>query len=154
MNEPVIWKEEISLPYAYALGPANTRFFRGLMDKKIYGTKCPDCNRVLVPARKFCARCFRELDDWVEVSSTGTVTTWTLINYAYMGQPVKPPYVSSLIQLDGADTSIAHFIGGIDLSDPDAAAKKLSIGMRVKAEWNEERDGRIFDIKYFVPLEG
>lgn len=154
MSEVKIWNETIALPYAYTLGPVNSRFFQGLINKKIYATKCPDCGRVLVPARKFCSRCFKELDEWVGVSTTGTIKSWTLINFAYQGQPVKPPYISALIQLDGTDTAIAHFIGGVDLSNLDQAVKKVKIGMKVEAVWNEERDGRIFDIKHFIPIEG
>ena len=51
-------KTEIRLPYELAYGATWTRFFDGLKNKTIFGTKCTKCERVLVPARSFCPRCF------------------------------------------------------------------------------------------------
>ncbi|MBC7106008.1 MAG: hypothetical protein H5T97_08710, partial [Firmicutes bacterium] len=56
--EPRILKDTIALPYQWALGPVNTRFFQEFKERRIFGTRCPKCGRVLVPARAFCARCF------------------------------------------------------------------------------------------------
>ena len=154
MSESRVWEANLSLPYAWTLGPTNTRFFQGLTEGKIFGTRCPCCGRVLVPARKFCARCFVDTDEWVEVSGTGTLQTFTLVNYAYMGQPATPPYICALIKLDGADTALAHYIGGVNPGNLEEVLQKIKIGMRVKACWNEERQGTIFDIKYFEPSDG
>jgi len=145
-------EEEIHLPYKWALGPVFTRFFEEFKEKKIMGTKCPKCQRVLIPARRFCPRCFEDTKEWVQVSDEGTIRTWSLINFEYSGQPKKPPYVQALIDLDGADTALAHFISGIDLSDLEKVPEKVKIGMRVRAKWKENRGGNIFDIEYFEPI--
>jgi hypothetical protein len=142
----------ISLPYRWALGPVFTRFFEEFKDKKIMGTRCPKCNRVLVPARRFCPRCFEDTTEWVQVSDRGTIKTWSLITFEFSGQPKKPPYLQGLVDLDGADTALAHFIGGVDLSDLEKVKNKVKIGMRVEAKWRDERQGNIFDIKYFEPI--
>jgi len=145
-------KEEIHLPYKWALGPVFTKFFENFKEKKIMGTKCPKCHRVLIPARRFCPRCFVDTDEWVQVSNEGTVRTWSLVNFEYSGQVKKPPYVQGLIDLDGADTALAHFIGGIDLSDLEKVPEQVKIGMRVKARWKENREGNILDIECFEPI--
>lgn len=142
----------VNLPYRWALGPVFTRFFDEFQQQKIMGTRCPACKRVLVPARRFCPRCFDECTEWVQVSDKGTVRAWTLITFTYMGQPKPPPYIQGLIDLEGANTAFAHFIGGIDLSDLDKARDHVEIGMKVEAKWKAERQGNIFDIDHFAPI--
>ena len=143
---------ELRLPYRLSYGPTWTRFFEALQEEKIYGTKCQQCKRILVPARSFCPQCFVDIDDWVQVSDEGTLVTWALISFEFYNQPKKPPYVAGLVQLEGADVSMFHLIDGFDMSDLDFVRKTLHAGRRVKAEWNEEKTGHILDIKYFKPM--
>ena len=145
-------KTEIRLPYELAYGATWTRFFEGMEEKKIYGTKCSKCGRVLVPARTFCPRCFVDMDDWVEVSQEGTLTAWSYANYRYFGMPTEPPFIGALISLDGADVNFLHLIGGFDLRDFEKVRKTVKTGMKVKAVWEDERKGHIMDIKYFEPV--
>jgi len=142
----------VTLPYRWALGPTYTKFFEEFKNKKIMGTRCPKCVRVLVPARKFCPRCFVDTSEWVQISDKGTVKTWTLCTFEFTGQPMEPPYIQGLIDLDGADTSLSHFIGGVDLSTLEKVKEKVKIGMRVKAKWRDNPQGNILDIEYFEPI--
>ena len=64
---------EVRLPYQLAYGQTWTRFFEGMKEEKILGSKCSKCNRVLVPARTFCPRCFIDTNQWVECSQEGTL---------------------------------------------------------------------------------
>ncbi|MCL5289857.1 MAG: Zn-ribbon domain-containing OB-fold protein, partial [Firmicutes bacterium] len=117
------------------------------------GTKCPQCHRVLIPARSFCEQCFGPADEWVEVGDQGTIETFSINCMKYVGMP-DPPYILAIIRLDGADTGMMHFIGGLDLSNVDEAAGKLKIGTRVQAVWKENREGSITDIEYFRVVDG
>ncbi|NPV90996.1 MAG: Zn-ribbon domain-containing OB-fold protein [Firmicutes bacterium] len=152
-TESRVYEGVVSLPYRWALGPVNTRFFDELKQKKIMGTRCPSCERVLVPARKFCPRCFQELEEWVQVSDTGVVETWALINIRFSGQAIEPPYVSASIRLDGSDVGFVHQIGGVEVNDLEKTRERVKIGTRVKARWRDECQGDIFDIQYFEPVE-
>jgi uncharacterized OB-fold protein len=145
-------KTEIRLPYELAYGATWTRFFEGMENEIIYGTKCSKCGRVLVPARSFCPRCFVDTDEWVETAQEGTLTAWSYVNYKYFGQPIEPPFIGALIRLDGTDVDFLHLIGGFDLSDFDLVRKTVKNGMRVKAVWSDERKGNVLDIKYFEPV--
>lgn len=149
----MILEDEVAIPYENAYGPTWTRFFDGLKEETIYGTRCSKCGRVLVPARSFCSRCFVETDDWVKVSQEGAIVSWVLTEYEYFGMPTKPPFIGALIKLDGTDTNFLHLIGGIDLSDPEYVRKTVKNGMKVKAVWKEEKNGHILDIKHFAPVK-
>ena len=147
-------KGTIELPYSWAIGPAAAKFFDEFKkNKRIMGTQCSTCNRILVPARAFCPRCFTDTEEWIQVSDEGTLRTFCITYYSFPGQPTEPPYAVGIIELDGADTGITHYIGGVDLTDVKEATKKIKVGIRVKAIWKDNREGTIHDIKYFKPVE-
>ena len=142
-------KSEVVVPYELAVGPTWSKFFDGLKEERILGTKCNKCNRVFVPPRAFCPRCFVDTKEWVEVGQEGTVENWVLVDYAYYGQMLKIPFITAQIRLDGSGTGFLHQIGGLDLSDLDKVRERVKIGGRVKAVWSKEKHGDIFDIAYF-----
>lgn len=142
---------EIRLPYELSYGPVWTRFFEGMAQKKIYGTKCGQCSRVLVPARSFCPRCFVDTTDWVEAGQLGTLTAWSYVNYRYFGMPTEPPFISALLRLDGTDVDFLNIIGGFDMSDFEQVRKIVHNGMRLRAVWKDDPDATILAIKYFEP---
>ncbi|MHA1362303.1 MAG: Zn-ribbon domain-containing OB-fold protein [Candidatus Freyarchaeota archaeon] len=139
----------VKLPYRWSIGEAGLKFFQGMKNKKIMGTKCPKCGKVLVPGRKFCPTCFVDLSDWVEVSDKGTLESWTLVRYPFLEQPKEPPYIIARIKLDGADSSFYHYLGGVDLADPDKVKDQIKIGAKVEAVWRGKTVGEITDIEYF-----
>jgi uncharacterized OB-fold protein len=86
------------------------------------------------------------MSEWVEVSDTGTLLTYTITRYAVPGiQPLEPPFALGIIKLDGATSGLVHLLGEVNLND-------ISIGMRVKAVFREARRGNYLDIKYFRPF--
>jgi uncharacterized OB-fold protein len=141
-----LYHGQIYIPNTYSAGAVGSRFLIELRDKKrIMGTRCPTCNRVYVPARSVCKDCFGQLDEWVEVSDKGTLLTYTVCHQSNPVQPVEPPIVYGIVQLDGADSGIVHMLGEVDF-------EQLRIGMRVQAVFKEKREASILDIKYFKPL--
>lgn len=148
----------VSLQFNYAAGEAASRFLIALRDeKRIYGARCPMCRRVLVPARSFCARCWAELREWIEVGPTGTLIAFARPTPPHSSpqrkgeqekhciQPrdekgIRETYLA-LIGLDGADTALVHFV----------LSSAPRTGMRVVARFAEKRTGSILDIAYFEP---
>ncbi len=143
--------------FSYDAGAVRSRFLTELRDnRKIVGTRCPNCNKVYVPARSTCLKCFTNLTDFVEVGTTGTLLTYTFIKtpqpYYPFGAPSNgaeensnyPRCIYGIIQLDGADTGFVHLIRAAD-------RQKVRIGMRLKAVFKKERQGSVLDIEYFVP---
>ena len=74
----------------------------------------------------------------------GQIETFTIVYEAFQNLP-PPPYAFGFVMLDGADTAIGGFFRGLDLSDPEKAAEKLSVGTRVMTTFAEERIGDISD---------
>ena len=134
-----------SFDYNYFAGAAASRFFHELkVNRRLMGTFCPKCERVLVPARGFCDACFVETTEWREVGNTGTVEAFTILNGTFPGLP-DPPIAVGYVLLEGASSAVLNFIRGVDLSDLDAAGKFLLGGPKVSVEFKEEPEGRITD---------
>jgi len=153
-KEPVKIRADWHIPYLHSAGNHASKFFQELKEnQRIMGSRCPSCKKVLIPPRAFCERCFVPIDDWVQVADQGEIMALSINYMEYEGLP-KPPYGLAFIRLDGADTNILHFLGGVDLKDPKKATSKLKVGARVKAVWKEKakREGRMTDIRYFKPV--
>jgi uncharacterized OB-fold protein len=140
----------ISLTFSYAAGETASRFFAELRDhQRIMGTRCPQCRRVLVPARSFCPRCFVGTTEWLATGPQGTLASYTIVprkqplSDSLLASSPTEPLIYGLIQLDGADTFFVHYMGEIDL-------RKIQVGMKVQAVFREKRDGSILDIAYFT----
>ena len=68
--------------------------------------------RVLVPAAEYDPVTYAPLSEMVEVSSVGTVLSWTWQAEPLDGQPLDRPFAWALIKLDGADTALLHAVDG------------------------------------------
>jgi uncharacterized OB-fold protein len=143
---------EVRLPYQLAYGATWTRYFEGMKQEKIFGTRCSKCSRVLVPARTFCPRCFVDTEEWIECAQEGTLIAWCLTNYSYFAQPLKPPFITAMILLDGTDTNFLHLLGGFDMGDLEIVRRTVKNGMRLRAVWEKEKKGHILDLRYFTPV--
>jgi uncharacterized OB-fold protein len=145
--EPVVVHQDLRVPYRYSMGGVPSKFFIEIRDnQKIMGIRCPSCDVVFIPPRSTCGRCFSQLQEWVEVSSQGTLETYTQVRYSTPVQPAPAPFYYGIIKLDGADTGLAHLVG-------DLKGKEPRIGMRLQAVFKEERKGNMLDILYFKPVE-
>jgi len=141
---PGLW----AFNYNYFAGANASRFFKELKEnRRIMGTRCPKCRRVLVPARGFCDACMEYTTEWTEVGPDGTLETFTIVSTQFPGLP-KPPLVMAYVTLDGADTALINLVDGMDLSDIDVAAQKLNQLPRVATRFVDEPKGRITDFSF------
>jgi len=136
----------VRLAYDYAASPEETKFFRGLAEGKLFGQRCPKCEKVYIPPRGACPVDGVPTTDEVELPDRGTVTTFCIVNVPFLGQKIEPPYVSAYVLLDGADIAFLHLILDIDAAD-------VRMGMRVEAVWKprEEWTTNLDNIRYFRP---
>ncbi|MEU4619475.1 OB-fold domain-containing protein [Actinoplanes sp. NPDC023801] len=133
----------IAFDYTRSLGPVLGQFMAGLRDRRVLGGRTSD-GRVHVPPLEYDPATHEPVTELVEVSSAGTVVTWTWMERPLEGQPLDRPFGWALIRLDGADTAMLH---AVDAGSPEA----MSTGMRVRIRWAAERTGHIRDISCFEP---
>jgi uncharacterized OB-fold protein len=144
-SEPVVTGVTAHSNFLVNTGATGTKFLSEIRDnKKIMGIKCPTCGKVYVPPRSHCPVDFARMSEWVDLSGKGSLSTYTIVRYQEPYLPKEPPFAYGVIQLDGADTGIAHFLGQVDLD-------KIKVGMRLEPVFKEEREGSILDIDYFKP---
>lgn len=136
----------VSLDYLYAASPEESAFYRGLNQGRILGQRCPTCQKVYVPPRSACPADGTPTAEEVEVSQTGTITTFCVVNVPFLGQKITPPYVSAYVLLDGADIAVLHLILGVP-------AAEVRMGMRVRAVWKPEEEWTysLENIDHFEP---
>ncbi len=135
----------VSFDYTRSVGPVLGRFLTGLRDGRLVAARTSD-GRVVLPPPEFDPVTHRETDDFVEVSPTGTVTSWTWVPEPVAGQPFDRPFAFALVTLDGADVPFLH---ALDVASPD----QVHTGMRVRVRWADERVGSITDILCLEPAE-
>lgn len=138
------------LSYAWDTGEAIGRYLQELKEGRLIARSCHKCQRVMIPPRMFCERCFRPTDDWVYVHNTGTVNTFSLCYVSWDVRRLKRPEIPAVIEIDGASPGmgILHLIG-------KTQPKDVHVGMRVAAVWKpaSKRTGSITDIAYWAPLD-
>lgn len=136
----------IELDYLYAASPEESLFYSSVAEGKLVGQRCPTCQKVYIPPRSACPADGTPTREEVELSDTGTITTFCIVNVPFLGQRITPPYVSAYVLLDGADIALLHLI-------LDIPAEEVRMGMRVKAVWKprEEWGTTIENISHFAP---
>ena len=149
MSEVVLVPAEMNQSWRYAAAAPMARFCEGLRQKRIEALRCGGCGRRYLPPRPVCGNCHAALSEWVAVRDEGRLEAWTVVQVPILdprsGQVRVAPYGMGLIRLDGADTTLNHY-----LAENDPA--KLAIGLRVRALWRPQREGAIDDIVHFEVL--
>lgn len=139
--------DTVTLRYDYALGEVAGRFMAGLKEGKILATRCSKSSLTYLPPRSYCERTFEKCDAWVEAGLEGVIETSTIVVRGFEGKR-KPPVAIAFVRLDGVDSAIGNYVDGLDLTDYDAAMKKLAPGKRVRVEFAKAREGRITDFSF------
>ncbi len=125
------------------------RFCASLLERRIEALRCGGCGKRYLPPRPFCGNCRLRLNEWVPVADEGTLEAWTVqflpILDGRTGKMRDVPYGMGLIRLDGADTTLNHYLTE---NDP----RRLKAGLRVRAVWRDERNGAMDDILHFEVL--
>ena len=136
----------IRLDFEFTPGVAQSRFLRGLEQGKFMGQRCHKCGKVYVPSRGSCPTDGVPTTEDVELSNSGTVTTYCVVNVPFAGQSIEIPYICALVLLDGANIS---FMGLIQ----EIPADQIRMGMRVEAVWVDDKDlgPTMASVKYFRP---
>lgn len=140
-------KVPMDFQYNNRVGPCIQKLLDGFGEKKIYGSRCPSCGKVVVPPRTVCGACNAKMEGFVEVAQEGILRSFT-VGHVYLekGQIMKAdsPYVIGLVELDGVDSLFLARISGVEPSE-------VKEGMRVKAAWKDQVQGDYADLDHFRP---
>jgi len=146
MTGPIHVVAEMNESWRYAGSESMARFCKGLRERRIEALRCGSCGRRYLPPRPVCGNCHVRLHEWVPVRDEGRLEAWTVVHVPILdprtGGMRAAPYGMGLIRLEGADTTMNHYLAE---NDP----RKLAIGLRVRAVWRERCAGAIDDILHF-----
>ncbi|MFW9874128.1 MAG: Zn-ribbon domain-containing OB-fold protein [Candidatus Thorarchaeota archaeon] len=153
MNEKIIVANKgfVRAEFSFWVGRYMDKFYDAFERKKILGNKCPKCEKIYVPPRKICGECNEEIDfdmNWVDLPDTGTLLNYTITHYRVNdrgSRKTKKPQIIGMIQIEGSDTAMVYRLLKME-------PEKVSLGMKVKAEWEEIPIGNPADIKGFVKV--
>jgi uncharacterized OB-fold protein len=135
----------IRLEYEINAGRAPSKYLRGIAEGKLIGQKAVGSDKVYLPPRGSDPTTGAPTEIEVEVSQSGTVTTFCITNIPGLSENApEVPYVSAQILLDGADTPYLGLVQGIDVAD-------VRMGLRVKAVWDEHLRPDARCLKWFEP---
>ena len=128
----------------------NSRFFKGLLDGKIWGTRCPKCGDTWVPVRSHCWNldCNLQKTEWVEMPLKAKVHTWTIAGWSGRSSLRRLPIILVYGVVEGSKVAIANELHGINPWD-------VEFGMSLKTVFKpeEERVGAVTDF-HFEPDDG
>lgn len=143
----------MDVKYKVSAGVYLKKFLNGLKQGKIIANKCPACGRLQLPPRNVCGRCHVEMGEFVELATTGSLLSWSVVTDPIFdsktGEMRPVPYaIGSIVPDGGPDVALAYYLWTTDLS-------KLKPGLRMKIvlKPKKERKGLITDIVHFRPIE-
>jgi uncharacterized OB-fold protein len=141
---PLRQRQVMEFPYKHSTGEVIGRFLAGLkLEKRIWGQRVAGLG-VVVPPLGYSEADGSAAGEWVEVAPTGVLTAVAIVHRPIERlHPFAAPFAFVLVQLDGADTALAHVVKD-DLDE-------LRVGARVEAVWasDDTRSGTIRDITCF-----
>lgn len=127
----------------------NSKFFKGLLEGKIWGTRCPKCGDIWVPIRTHCWNldCNLEKTEWIEMPLTAKVHTWTVAGWSGRSSLKRLPIILVYAVIGNSKVAIANELHGIE-------PWNVEFGMPLKIVFKpeEERIGAVTDF-HFEPID-
>jgi uncharacterized OB-fold protein len=112
-------------------------FWDAALEERLVVPRCANCGTFRLPPGPFCFVCRHQSVDWVELPGTGTIYTFTVVRH-----PLAPhfaevvPYVTAVVELDGATGAGSRMIVNVVDCDPD----RVAIGDPVRIVWDRVSD--------------
>lgn len=97
------------------------QFYKYLAHGKLMAGKCTHCEKIHLPPRPLCDRCFHQTFTWLEIVGKGKLLTYTIIHVAPIQFQDQAPYAVGIVQLEN----------GLKLPGMITGATQLCIGMNL-----------------------
>jgi len=116
----------------------NSKFFKGLLEGKIWGTRCPKCGDTWTPVRTHCWNldCNLEKTEWVEMPLTAKVHTWTIAGWSGRSSLKRLPII--LVYAVIGDSKVAIEPWNVEFGMP----------LKIVFKPEEERSGIVTDFHF------
>ncbi len=101
-------------------------FIGHLENGKVMGTRCRDCGLEFFPPRADCYHCFSSHMEWFEVSGTGKLITYSLLQFGPVGFEDDLPYAIAI--LDYGNFKVFGRIAG------DIPEDEITLGMEMETK--------------------
>ena len=124
-----------------------SKFFMGLLENKLLGTKCPKCGLTYCPPRAHCfnPECRLAETKWVRLPKKGEVHSYTVMAIAWPAMAHLQPLVGAMVRVNGTNTCVPMTMRDID-------PEKVNIGLKVNIHVEKQPKGDLLDI-YATPAE-
>lgn len=93
---------------------------------ELRGTKCSKCGETFFPPRAECSKCLSEDMEWIKIEGSGSLVSFTKVNYGPTGFETDVPYILALVDFDGIQV-FGRF-------SKEVSEEQLAVGLPVKAE--------------------
>jgi len=119
-----LWISTRELRLRYIIPIKNIeKFFEGLKNGKLLGTKCEKCGKVYFPPQRDCPECMNSNLQYIELSNEGELLTYTVINVKPSSFSHYPDYIVGVVRLKEG----VNVVGWVNI-DP----KEVRVGMKVR----------------------
>lgn len=133
MSMPSIRSREVrvqqEIPIAKTL-----KFWEGLMEGKIYTTKCAKCERLHFPPAADCSNCYSSEMIWVELSNEAEIETFSHVVIRPTSFRENRPYTVAIGRLK-ENVKVLAWLTGFKISE-------IRVGMRAKLTARVTPEGR------------
>jgi uncharacterized OB-fold protein len=144
-NEILTAPYELRYDFRRTCGPIIGHFLAALKAGRLEGVRTAS-GKVIVPPVEYDPETGNAVGEFVPLTGTGTVKTWSWVMQPRELHPLQKPFAWALIQLDGADTAMLHAVDAGDMA-------RMKTGARVKARFADQRVGHIRDLACFELVE-
>jgi uncharacterized protein len=100
-------------------------FWRGLNEGRLLSTRCKSCSQQSFPPRNLCRACWSTSLEWVDLSSTGKLYSFTRVHVAPQAFSSDAPYAIGIIDLDGGPRLMCRLLGEIQPENMGATMQML-----------------------------
>ncbi|MFX0175847.1 MAG: Zn-ribbon domain-containing OB-fold protein [Candidatus Hodarchaeota archaeon] len=123
------------------------KFYNGLDEKVIYGTKCTKCGKVYFPPKVWCQDCLEKSNKLIELPQTGILKNHlNNINSNHSKKKTnKIDEIYGLVQIDMSDTPLIMPLFNVN-------TENIQDGMKVKVVWEESKKSDSLKIVGFEPI--
>jgi uncharacterized OB-fold protein len=119
------------------------KFWEGLKEGKVYGTRCTKCGRLYFPPTADCPDCLDSRVEWVQLSEEAEIETFTHVVVRPTSFQQYKPYTVAIGRLKEG-VKVLAWLSGFKLSE-------VKMGMKVKLVAKMSPEGN--PTYEFVPLQ-